>query len=131
MKKLFLAAALFAAFSSYAQDVSGPPYATSAGIKLSSGVAFTYKKFVTVKHALEAQAMFHREGLRLVGLYEFHFPLEGIGGLAWYAGPGAHIGVYRSKYKELYNSNTDFGIDGVIGLDYKIPNAPVNLSLDW
>jgi hypothetical protein len=24
-----------------------------------------------------------------------------------------------------------FGIDGVLGLDYKIKGAPLNLSIDW
>ncbi|TDH27423.1 hypothetical protein EXU57_07505 [Segetibacter sp. 3557_3] len=131
MKKLLFSLAMLVSFASFSQDVSGPPYATAAGVKISSGVAFSYKKFVTVKNALEAQALFFREGVRVIGLYEFHYPLEGVSGLAWYVGPGAHVGVYGSKYKAINNTRTDLGIDGVIGLDFKIPNVPINLSLDW
>ena len=76
--------------------------------------------------------MFFREGVRFTGLYEFHFyNIEGVNGLAWYVGPGAHIGFYIPKYKTQYNTAADIGIDGVIGLDYKIKNTPINLSLDW
>lgn len=131
MKTLMVAIILFVSSLVAAQDVSGPPYVAAVGGKISSGLAFSYKQFITGKNAIEAQALFFKEGIRFVGLYEFHFPLEGVGGLAWYVGPGAHVGFYTSKYKRLNDSNADLGIDGVIGLDYKIPNIPINLSLDW
>ncbi|HEY8687835.1 MAG TPA: hypothetical protein VIM07_01270, partial [Chitinophagaceae bacterium] len=37
------------------------------------------------------------------------------------------IGFYNNKY----GGATSIGVDGVLGLDYKIPSAPLNLSLDW
>ena len=47
----------------------------------------------------------------------------------WYIGPGAHVGLYSDKY---YGGNfLTIGIDGVLGLDYKIKNAPLDISLDW
>ena len=30
-----------------------------------------------------------------------------------------------------YAGKSLLGIDGTIGLDYKIPTAPLNLSIDW
>ncbi len=107
------------------------PYTTAVGGKLSSGLAFSYKKFISQKNAVEVQAMFFKEGLRFIGLYEFHFPIEGVNNLSWYVGPGVHVGVYRSKYKTINATNNDVGIDGVVGLDYKIANSPINISLDW
>jgi hypothetical protein len=130
MKKLLVIATLFLAPKMYAQD--GPGYESAVGAKLSAGVAASYKKFVTSTNAVEAQAMFFKEGVRLVGLYEFHFyNIEGLPGLGWYVGPGAHIGFWRKNYKDTYNSRIDLGIDGVIGIDYRIKNTPINLSLDW
>jgi hypothetical protein len=132
MKRLLTVVAFFIASSTLAQDILSSEYNTAVGGKISSGVAFSYKQFVTPTNALEAQAMAYKEGIRLVGLYQFHsYNIEGLNGLAWYIGPGAHLGFVKAKYKAEYNSAVDFGIDGVVGLDYRIPNTPFNLSLDW
>ena len=107
-------------------------YKTALGAKISAGVAASYKMFVTPKNALEVQSTFFKQGVRLVGLYEFHsYSFAGVPGLGWYIGPGAHVGFWKKNYRDKYNSTADIGIDGVIGLDYRIKNAPINLSLDW
>ena len=134
MKRLLFVACLLIATITYSQEntAGGSDYQRALGIKISSGVAATYKQFVAPTKALEAEAMFFNEGVRLIGLYEFHFyNIQGVTGLGWYVGPGAHVGFYRSTYKDKYNTAADIGIDGVIGLDYKIKNVPLNLSLDW
>jgi hypothetical protein len=38
------------------------------------------------------------------------------------------VAFYNNKY---YLGKSYFGLDGVLGLDYKIRTAPINLSLDW
>lgn len=107
-------------------------YDRGIGLKFPGGLAVTYKDMLRNNKAWEAQAMFWDKGARFVALYEFHFyNLDNAGRIAWYVGPGAHIGFYKSKFQESYNSSADIGIDGVIGLDYKIKNVPINLSLDW
>lgn len=131
MKKILFVAALFMAATSFAQQTGGSAYNSAIGAKISTGLAFTYKKFVTPKNALEGQAMFFREGIRFAGLYEFHFNIEGVDGLRWYVGPGAHVGFWKPEYKDKYNSSVDIGVDGVLGLDYKFKDLPLNLSLDW
>lgn len=135
MKIIFAAAMFLITTACYAQEstitTGAPQYQRAIGAKISAGVAVTYKQFVANAKALEAEAMFFSEGIRLVGLYEFHFyNIQGVDGLGWYAGPGAHVGFYRPRDKS-FNTVADIGIDGVIGLDYKIKNVPVNLSLDW
>ncbi|MGC4099700.1 hypothetical protein [Ferruginibacter sp.] len=40
---------------------------------------------------------------------------------------GCSPGFYGTKY----GGGTTVGVDGVIGLDYKLHKAPVNFSLDW
>src|SRR6185503_15865875 len=41
----------------------------------------------------------------------------------WFYGAGAYVG--------FENGDTYLGPTGIIGLDYKFTNAPINLSLDW
>ena len=135
MKIIFAAAMFLITTACYSQEstitTGAPQYQSAIGAKISGGVAVTYKQFVANTKALEAEAMFFSEGIRLVGLYEFHFyNIPGVDGLSWYVGPGAHVGFYRPRDKS-FNTAADIGIDGVIGLDYKIKNIPINLSLDW
>jgi hypothetical protein len=60
-------------------------------------------------------------------LYEIHFDIKPVRGLKWYVGTGAHVGLY----KHLGLGNTNFvGIDGVLGLDYKVKGVPLNISLE-
>lgn len=123
---------LFITIQGFSQQENGSLYKTALGAKISAGGAISYKTFLTSTNALEAQGMYFNEGVRFAALYEFHFySFEGVPGLAWYVGPGAHFGFWRKNSRVAYNSRMDVGIDGVLGLDYKIPDLPINISLDW
>ncbi|MGN6619353.1 MAG: hypothetical protein ACTHJ5_19410 [Ilyomonas sp.] len=128
MKKcLVLCLLCFIAYNSFSQST----YDRAIGIKFPLGFAVTYKKFVSDNNNIEAQAMFWRKGFRAVGLYEFSFDIPDVEGLRWFVGPGAHIGFWKKEFKEDNNSSADIGIDGIIGLDYKVNDLPLNVSLDW
>lgn len=130
MTRLIILILLATTTKSFSQP--GSSYQSALGAKFSAGIAASYKHFLTPTNALEAQSMFFQKGIRLIGLYEFHFyNIEGLDGLGWYVGPGAHVGFYYGRYKTAYNTIIDLGIDGVIGLDYHFRNTPVNVSLDW
>ena len=131
MKKyLFIIALSIFSFSVQAQkNVSSQNYTTAAGVKFYPG-SFTIKHFIQDNAALEGLAYFYNRGMRVTGLYEFHFDINGAPGLKWYVGPGAHVGFYTGK-KNGYDAFTRVGIDGVLGLDYKFAGAPINISLDW
>lgn len=101
-------------------------YKTALGVKFYP-TAVTLKHFVSAKNALEGLGYFYNYGARITGLYEIHGNINNAPGLKWYIGPGAHVGFYNNKY----GGATAIGVDGVIGLDYKINSAPINLSLDW
>lgn len=132
MKLMVLIAVMASSLTGFAQQTNSSDYKASLGVKISSGLAASYKTFVNSSHALEANTTFFRQGVRLVGLYEFHFyAFDKAPGLSWYIGPGAHVGFWKKDFRDKYNSTVDIGIDGVLGLDYKIPGAPINLSLDW
>ena len=108
-------------------NVNSTDYNTALGVKFYPG-AITLKHFVTDQNALEVLGYFWNRGSRITGLYEIHGNIAGAPGLKWYIGPGAHIAFYNDKY---YQGKSYFGVDGVLGLDYKIRTAPINLSIDW
>ncbi|CAN5238089.1 hypothetical protein BH09BAC2_BH09BAC2_11860 [soil metagenome] len=101
-------------------------YTTALGVKFYP-TGITIKHFISDKHSLEGIGYFFHEGTRITGLYELNFPIGGLNGLNWYVGPGAHVGLYNTKY----GGGSAIGVDGVLGLDYKIADAPINISLDW
>ena len=101
-------------------------YTTAIGLKFYP-TGITFKHFVSDKHALEGIAYFYNYGARITGLYEIYGIINNAGGLKYYYGPGVHLGLYNSKY----GGHTSFGVDGVLGLDYKINSAPIDLSVDW
>ena len=110
----------------------GSSYETAIGVKFYPG-ALTIKHFTNDNTALEGLVNFWDHGFRFTGLYEIHGDINGAPGLRWYVGPGAHIGWYNGTYYHDYyygNGDVSFGFDGVLGLDYKISNAPIAVSLD-
>jgi len=133
MKKIILASLLtFTAFIAFSQS----DYQKALGIKFPGGVSITYKNFVTENNNIELQGTFKDGGFRLSGLYEFNFYTLNVEGLSWFVGPGAHLGfgkkdTYDANNKLVSKSSADIGIDGIIGLDYKIKDLPLNISLDW
>ncbi|MFZ1528682.1 MAG: hypothetical protein WAT19_08025 [Ferruginibacter sp.] len=127
MKKIFvLSLTLFIGSVLFAQNktASSLEYKTAAGIKIWDGVGLSLKTFIQEKAALEFIGFFNSDGVRITGLYEFHGDLNSEGNLKWYVGPGAHVGLYKGN-------NTLFGVDGVLGLDYKFNELPLNIALDW
>lgn len=131
MRKLLVVAILVSviSLSSQAQSKSAnsTSYTTALGVKVWDGAGISLKHFFNSQNAGELIAYFWNHGVRFTGLFEIHGEINGAPGLRWYIGPGAHIGFYSDKY----GGGAVAGIDGVIGLDYKINSAPINLSLDW
>lgn len=104
-------------------------YKNALGVKVWDGGGLSFKTFLAPDKAIEVIGYFNRYGTRITALYQIHYNIEGVAGLKWYFGPGTHIGFY--KYKGFYGDKAIAGIDGVLGLDYKINKAPLNLSIDW
>jgi len=112
--------------TTYSQDNSSS-YATAIGVKIYPGT-ITLKKSISGGNYFEGQAAFFNKGFRATVLYEFHNNINGANGLRWYYGGGPHLGFYKTNY---YNGGTLLGVDGVLGLDYKLSGTPLNFSLDW
>ena len=125
MKRYSLTLLLIFIVSSFS-ILKAQDYKVGLGVRLSNSTptlnnSITIKYFMTQGHALEGLISFgSRFGIG--GLYEVHKPTTATG-LNWFFGGGAYIG--------FQDSNTYLGPTGIIGLDYKFPNIPLNLSLDW
>jgi hypothetical protein len=114
-------------------------YQIAAGLKFGgyeSGISGKY--FINNNTALEGILGFRAKGVVFTGLYEIHQVVFNVPALKFYYGFGAHIGgVGKGEYNifnrdpRIYaNNQILFGVDGVIGLAYKIPKVPIALSLD-
>lgn len=130
---MFIVAICLLGISAVQAQSMGSDYKTALGFKVYPG-AISIKHFTKSNVAIEGLGYFWNYGSRITGLYEFHGNVNGAPGLKWYAGPGAHIGFWNDKWKNEYSNRDNgvaIGIDGVLGLDYKIKGAPINLSIDW
>ena len=136
MKKQILGMGIFFALVMSSSFVEAQiNYKTAAGVKFYPG-AFSIKHFVTEKNAVEGLFYLWQYGTRITGLYEFHNALPGLGieNLNWYAGVGGHIAFWNNRWINRYpsrSSDVGIGVDAVLGLDWKIPSAPLNISVDW
>lgn len=111
----------------------GSDYTTAVGAKFYP-TGLTVKHFIQENRALEGLLYLWGEGYRLTGLYEFYGDIAGVDGLKWYAGGGVHVGAFNDVWKTdnpNKDHNTNIGLDGILGLDFKFTGVPINLSLDW
>jgi len=127
---LFILLIILMAVNAFSQSM-GRTYKTALGVKFYPA-SISVKHFTTNKVALEGLGYFWNYGFRLTGLYEIHGDINDAPGLKWYIGPGAHFGIWNDNYKDQYDHDDAayFGIDGVLGLDFKFNNAPINMSVD-
>jgi hypothetical protein len=144
MKKLILSLGVLASFllisnRSQAQTQDGSNYTIAAGLKFGGYEdGFSAKYFATSTVSYEAELGFRSHGVVFTGLYEINQEAFNVPELKFYYGFGAHIGgVGKGNYArfngddEYYNSSHILlGADGVIGLEYCIPNSPIAVSLD-
>lgn len=134
MKPFFLTGLLaFLFISVHAQYNNGSDYKTAIGVKVYPG-AVTVKHFLSDGKAIEGLGYLSADGFRITGLYELHYNLSDVPGLKWYVGGGGHLGIWSDSWKNKYptrEAGMAIGVDGILGLDYKIQGAPLNLSFDW
>ena len=129
MKSLILIALISIGifYKASAQELSGEPgYRFGLGVRLSNSSptlnnSITGKYFVTNQNAIEGVLSFgSRFGIG--ALLEIHKPTN-VEGLRWFYGGGAFLG--------FEDSDTYLGPTGIVGIDYKFANVPINLSIDY
>ena len=125
MKKVLFS--LLLATIAFSGSLLAQDYKFALGIRLSNASptisnAVSGKYFINHQDALEGLVSFgNRFGIGL--LYEKHKPLAGESGFQWFYGFGGYVG--------FQGGDTYLGPSGVLGLDYKFKDVPLNLSLDW
>lgn len=108
-------------------------YTSAIGVKMYPS-AISHKKFYRSNKAIETLGYFTLDGFRATILNEFYAPIEGNNQLSWYVGYGGHVGIWSEAWKKNNPNHTAgiaVGVDGILGLDYKLKNAPLNISVDW
>ena len=147
MKRIILIVSiLFLSLSkmSYAEN-----YSTGVGIRLggiTSGV--TLKHFFGNAGAIEGIASIGRHSFLLTGLFEKHSPFPKAEGLSWFFGGGAHVGFFQHDYPYGYfyyykdhgnkiyvydkygDAHNSFGLDFILGMEYKFKGVPIAVSID-
>lgn len=130
MKKSFLFAIVIILIS--AAQLKAQDYKTALGIRLSSSApavnnSVSFKHFMNPKLAVEGLITFDKKAA-LGALLEIHNAMPSTEGLKWFYGAGAYLGFDSDK---THTDRALMGAQGIIGLDYKFANLPLNLSLDW
>ena len=135
MKKLFilsLVSLLFLSTETFAQN-----YKTAIGVRGGFYNGITVKHFTGASNAIEGLATSRWNGFNLTLLWDWDNQIADVDGLSWFYGIGGHIGTWDNDlnapwYDPNYNGRyTIIGIDGIIGLEFTIPNAPINFQLDY
>jgi hypothetical protein len=127
MKHTLLTLVMFCTVACMQTLLAQDNYKLGVGVRLSNASptlsnSVSVKYFISDATALEGLVSFgSRFGIG--GLFEIHKPFQTISGLQWFYGAGGYVGFEAG--------DTYLGPTGVIGLDYKFNNIPLNLSLDW
>lgn len=106
----------------------------------------TVKHFIKEGRAIEGifSSGWGWRGWQITALYEIHKPAfqDDVDGMFWFYGAGAHFaGGYSYKewhqtgpwYNQGYwetHSYSAFGIDGILGLEYKLSDIPFTVGVD-
>lgn len=116
-------------------------YTNAVGVRAGQTGAITLKHKLSTGAAVEGILGFWNYGASATLLYEKYVSAFSIAGLNWYYGAGGHFSFSNHYFRErpfkenryryyYYNSDFGIGIDGIIGLEYKIPQIPFAISID-
>lgn len=136
MKRILMIAIILNVTFGFAQSEF---YSTAIGIRAGETSGLTIKQFLGGSStALEGIVGIWSHGLSATLLFEKYAP-AGVSGLNWYYGAGGHVAFetvrnnwyYRNdRYYEYRHDHVGIGIDGVVGIEYKIKPIPIALSFD-
>lgn len=121
-----------------AQSINSPNYTNAIGLRAGAPSGLTFKHFNSSGNAWEGILGVWYRAFSVTVLYEKHAQAFGESGMRWYYGGGGHVAVAGrgnyvrgDRYYYRYDNNdAAFGIDGIIGLEYKIPPIPFAISID-
>lgn len=103
-------------------------YTTAGGISIDFGNGATFvgpsvKHFFNSKDAIQGMLLFGN-GVTILGAeYSYNEAIRNAGGLMWNIGVGPQM-AFGDGY-------SDFLIRPALGLEYTVPDAPINFGFDW
>ncbi len=119
-----------------ASHLQAQTYKSAIGVRAGYPWAATFKTFISDNSAIElygaARGYTNYGWISINGAYQLHFPIEGVDGLQWYVGAGA--GIHFWHYSKAFgdpDAKQSISVHGYLGLDYKLPDIPLNVTLDW
>jgi len=131
MKKLFLYAVTALLLSVVGQQAHAQyRNALGLGIDLGDGATFVgpqLKHFFTSRDAGNVQVLFADNNVLLGADYSYNSPIQGANGLNWYVGVGPQLNFVDYGPED----KTYVAIRPALGLEYKIPTAPIAFHFDW
>ena len=131
----------------FAQQLSntenaGSTYSNAVGLRAGETSGLTLKHFFSSGNAVEAIIGVWPYACGITGLYEKYVPVKNANGFNFYFGGGGHLNVGMSRSYYVYRADNRYytyrynypglglGLDGIAGLEYKIPAVPIAFSLD-
>ncbi|MBD2766603.1 hypothetical protein IC235_01695 [Hymenobacter sp. BT664] len=106
------------------QPALAQKYRTAVGLRSDgSNYGITIQQLVLPKTTLEGLGMLAPRERSATLLAERHFGILGPS-LNYYFGAGAHVGIHK-------DDGNFWGLDGVVGAEYKIAFFPIVLSFDF
>ena len=112
-------------------------YNTAIGIRGAGTSGLTIKHFTQNSRAIEGILGFYPNAFSVTVLVEQYVNAFDTPGLNWYYGAGGHVAATNNKYpdREYWGYRRDdgdvgLGVDGIIGMEYKIREIPFAISLD-
>ncbi|MDX9695114.1 MAG: hypothetical protein RBT49_04915 [Bacteroidales bacterium] len=140
MKKLLL---LFSLLAFITINVSAQEnYAI--GLRAGGTSGLTFRMITSSGSEFEGIAGFWNHGVSVTALYKKRNNAFDVNGLNWIYGGGGHVSHYGAKFNRNnepywhtnYPTYVDyttfgFGIDGLVGMEYKIPKIPVAVSFEF
>ena len=104
-------------------SLSAQNYKNEIGLRLGGSGGLTYRYHLNEGNAIEGMLWFGwNNAINVTALYEWSQPVIN-DDFSLYYGAGAHIGAAYNDFA--------IGVDGIVGLEYQIPNAPIAISLDY
>jgi hypothetical protein len=139
MKSLFKKAigfnlVLLFTVSLYGQSLD-EDYRFALGLRAGETSGITFKFPIKNSANIELIAGFWYDWFNLTALYEKTANAFDVVGMNWYYGGGGHISFLTNDLRNdgrFYSRGEDYaiGLDGIVGLEYKIPPIPLAVSID-
>lgn len=116
-------------------------YMRSIGVRASDGFYVSYRHAYKENMAVEAFMGYQDRAIRIIGMREFFVPAlkQYSDNFKFVYGFGVHAGVsytnkfkifYREYKRDYYQYTPIFGLDGLVGIEYQVPEFPIMFALN-